>query len=278
MLVVLLFVSVGSIVLGQSRDQTANGKEIKGAFTLARAMELVYGSYDYSRMASKWTPNQTRNYPDPWPGTIDVWPLMDMPYVESSTAEHLLITNASPHSNDASLYTCHNCSPLIGLVLFSKTSDGWIVERSDLQFGNYGEFGKPPSFSVQPVGPNRYGLLMSTSFGSTGAWERTVTVIVPAQGKFLKAFEQKTEESYDYNCTSSDLPEHGLDGCVAYDGGFEMVPNPQSEYYDLVLTKHVYRSFSQKSPVGTTITRYRFDGSKYVPIESSPNKPAKSPN
>jgi hypothetical protein len=66
----------------QSQDQTANGREMTGAFTIARAMKLVYGSYDYSRMSSSWTPNQTRNYPNPWPNRIDVWLLMDMPYVE----------------------------------------------------------------------------------------------------------------------------------------------------------------------------------------------------
>jgi hypothetical protein len=169
----------------QSRDQTANGREMTGAFTIARAMKLVYGSYDYSRMSSSWTPNQTRNYPNPWPNRIDVWLLMDMPYVEDGAAKHLLITQALPRTTDPTEYTCHSCGPMIGFILFMKKTEGWVVEDSDLQFGNYGEFGHPPPFSLQPIGNNRYGIIMTTSFGSTGGWEESVIIIIPANGKFL---------------------------------------------------------------------------------------------
>lgn len=150
--------SLSASVFAQSRDQSANGREMKGTFTRLRAMELVYRSYDYYRMASRWTPNQTRNYPNAWPDTIDVWPLMDMPYVEDGTAKHLLITTALPRTTDPTENTCHACGPMIGFILFAKNTDGWVVEASDLQFGNYGEFGQPPPFSLQPIGANRYGL------------------------------------------------------------------------------------------------------------------------
>jgi len=261
-----LFLCFNSCALAQSRDQTANGKEMNGAFTLARAMDLVYGSYDYSRMSSRWTPNQTRNYPDPWPDTIDVWPLMDMPYLEDTTAKHLLITEALPRTTDPTLYTCHLCSPMIGFILFAKNPDGWLVEASDLQFGNYGEFGRPPLLSLQPIGSNRCGITMTTSFGSTGEWEKSVTIIIPTNGKFLKVFGAQTEGSSDYNCSGT-LAEEQKNGCVAYDGDIEMSPHSGSEYFELVLSHRVYRSFSKKSPVGTTVTRYLFDGSKYVPVK-----------
>lgn len=272
-----MFLAFGSVVIAQSRDQTANGKEIKDAFTVARAMELVYGTYDYSQSVSRWTPNQTRNYPDPWPDTIDVSPLMDTAYVEDGTAKRLLVTWAIPKESFEGEFSCHSCAPIMGFTLFGKKADSWIVQDSDLQFGTYGEFGRPPSFSLQPIGRNRYGLMMTTSFGSTGEWEESVTIIVPHQGKFLKAFAAQIEGSDDWNCSGT-AAEDQKDGCVAYDGDIEMLPNSGSEYFDLLLTKRVYRSFSKKQPVGITFTRYRFDGSKYVPVESSPNKAAQSPN
>jgi hypothetical protein len=153
---------------------------------------------------------------------------------------------------------------MIGFILFMKKTEGWVVEDSDLQFGNYGEFGHPPPFSLQPIGNNRYGIIMTTSFGSTGGWEESVIIIIPANAKFLKAFSAQTEGSDDWNC-SRKLAEEQKNGCVAYDGDIEMLPDSGSEYFDLCLTRRVYRSFSKKQPVGTTLTRYRFNGSKYVP-------------
>jgi hypothetical protein len=133
----LIFSSVG---LGQSRDQSANGLELKGLFTPARAMKLIYGSYDNSGRTSQWMPKTTKSYPNSWPDNVEA-------------------------------------------------EDG-------------------------------------------------------CSGK-----------------VKADM----IDYCVAYDGDLDVVPDPQSDYYDLLLTKSVYRSWSKKIPVGTTVTRYRFDGSKYVP-------------
>lgn len=251
--------SLHASVFAQSRDQSANGREMKGAFTFARAMELIYGSYDYSQMLSRWTQGQTKQPPK----SLDVGPLMDMPYVENGTAKHLVITTASPQTTDPTEYTCHSCAPLIGLVLFERISDRWVVEASDLQFGSYGAFGQPPPFSLVPIGTGRYGLIMTTSFGSTGEWEKSVTIIIPANGRFLKAFAAQTEGSSDWNC-SRNAEEEKKNGCVAYDGDVEMLPSSGSEYFDLLVTKRVYRSFSKKQPTGTTVTRYRFDGSKYI--------------
>lgn len=264
LLAVLLFLAFDSVVIAQSRDHTANGKAINGAFTLARAMELAYGSYDHSQMVSRWTPNQTRNYPDPWPDTIDVNPLMNTPYVEDGKAKHLLVTWAIPKESFEGEFSCHSCAPMIGFTLFAKKAYSWIVEDSDLQFGTYGEFGRPPLLSLQPIGNNLYGITMTTSFGSTGEWEQSVTIIIPKDGKFLKAFSAQTEGSDDWDCSRNEADEK-KNGCVAYDGDIDMLPTSGSEYFDLLLSKRVYRSFSKAQPVGSTFTRYHFDGSKYVP-------------
>ena len=169
-----------------------------------------------------------------------------------------------PTEKDPGEFSCHNCGVLIGLALFARIPGGWRVEASDLQFGNYGAFGQPPPFSLLPIGTDRYGLMMTTSFGSTGEWEKTVTIIIPTKGKFVKAFSAQTEGSSDWNC-SENVAEEQQNGCVAYDGDVHMLPSSDSKYFDLLVTKRVYRSFSKKQPVGTTLTRYRFDGSKYVP-------------
>jgi len=254
-----------SAIFAQSTDHSANGLELKGAFTPARAMKLIYGSYDNSGEISQWKLKRTKSYPSRWPDNIDVGVLLDSPFVESGVPKHLFVTWARPKERSQGEFTCHSCGVLIGIALFSQNSDKWRVDASDLQFGEYGEFGEPPSISLQPVGPDRYGLLIPSSFGSGGIATDSIAVIIRHAGEFLNALSGQIAESWDDDGCSGTVTAERKESCFAYDGDFEMVPNAHAKYYDLVLTKHVYRSFSKKNPVGTTVTRYRFDGSKYIP-------------
>lgn len=270
-----------SLLCGQtlawSKDHSVNGLVLEGAFTPDRAMELIYkGRFDHFNGSSEWTPNQVRNYPNSWPDQIDVAVLLNAAYVESNVPKHLLVTWARPEMHYDGDFSCHQCPVLIGLALFAKQPNGWRVEASDLQFGYYGSGGEPPPVSLQPLGLNRYGLLIRAPYDMSGeAWD-AATLVVP-QGTFLKAFASEMD---DTGCEYSSIKPRPSDDCISYESSLDFVPDPKSDYYVLILTKHIYRSLSKKNPVGTTITRYRFDGSKYVPVQSaSPaNGSAQPPN
>lgn len=263
----LVFIALASCssTWSQSTDHSANGRELNGAFTSARAMTLIYGSFDHAEGVSKWNPKPTASYPRSWAArSIRVTLVLNASFVESGLSRHLLVTTAIPNEGSQGEFTCHSCGTLIGFALFTKTSAGWRIDASDLQFGEYGAFGNPPPLSLQPIGRNRYGITITTSFGSTGEWEQSVTIIIPADGKFLKAFSAQTGGSDDWDCSRNTADEK-KNSCVAYDGDINMLPAPRSEYFDLLLSKRVYRSFSTAQPVGSTFTRYHFNGSKYVP-------------
>lgn len=264
----------------QSKDHSANGRFLEGSFTAARAMELIYGHpYDAMNGISDWEPNQAHTYPNGWPDKIDVDVLLDAPYIESEIPEHLLVTWAKPNMHVADSYGCHECGVLIGITLFAKTSDGWRVKASDLQFGYYGGWGHPPDrISVQPIGASHYGLTIYWQNEGQGIVNQGIVIIVPTGDTFAKAFDSELADSWDEDGCSGKVRVDLVDDCFAYDGDVDFLHNAHSDYYDLVLTKRIYRSLSKKNPVGTTSTRYRFDGSKYVPVESSPNKAAQSPN
>lgn len=249
---------------GQGKSKNINGLQLRGAFTAARAMSAIYGSYDYLE-GSKWTPEEAKTYPRFWPNTVVVTVLLDGFYIESGVPKHLLVTSAIPNASDKPDYTCHGCGVLIGLILFGKNREGWRVESSDLQFGEYGQFGHPPAVSVQPLGPNHFGLQIPESFGTQGAVLDSVTIILPKGGQFLKVFTKTIAASWPEQFCSGDVPPDEADGCYAYDGSIETLAAPDAEYYDLVLTKRVYRTTSRRVPEGTTTVTYRFDGSKYVP-------------
>jgi len=109
------------LIKAQSKDHSANGLILKGSFTPARAIELIYkGAYDDFNGSSEWRPNQTKSYPDSWPDKIDVTPLFDGAYVESGIPKHLLVTWARPEMHIDGDYACHQCRTLIGLAIFVK--------------------------------------------------------------------------------------------------------------------------------------------------------------
>lgn len=259
-----------SMVFAQSKDHSANGLELKGAFTPARAMKLIYGSYDNSQEVSKWIPKPAKSYPRGWPTKdVEAGVVLNAPFVDSTQSRHLLVTWARPTGGFQGEFTCHSCGVLIGLALFTRTPNGWQVTASDLQFGEYGEFGGPPTISLQPLGPNRYGLLISAQFGSAGVATNSVTIVVPRGRKFLKAFSKETVGSWYEDGCSGKAKAIMINYCFAYDGDIDFVPGSQSDYYDLLLTKRIYRSISKKHPIGVTVTRFKFNGWKYVPVSSN---------
>ena len=97
------------------------------------------------------------------------------------------------------------------------------------------------------------------------AWH-WLTITTPSDSGFLKAFASEIADSWPDVCSNAS-PRKQTDDCAAYDGDVDFVPGSPSDYFDLLLTKRIYRSISKKHPVGVTVTRYRFDGSKYVPAK-----------
>lgn len=250
----------------QDRDMTATGLAFDGTFTPARAMKLIYGSYDNSEQQSVWTPKQTDTYPKSWPDDLYVHILLDASYVQSDIPKHLLVTWASPTESGNDEFSCHACGVLIGLTLFSKTKGGWRAEASDLQFAEEGVLGQPPTISLQPVGVDRFGLLMVSPDNHGGEVTEFLSIFVCKGTGFVKAFGNQTADSMDSD-TWNDIcakPQGSDNFCVEYEGSIDFVPRSGSAYYDLLLTKHIYHSSYKKMPTGTAVTRFHFDGSKYV--------------
>jgi len=230
-------------------------------------MNIVYGSYDDRQGVSVWQPKRAKTYPEFWPDSVNVRVLLDASYVESGAPRHLVVTWALPKESHGGEFTCHACGVLIGVILFAKEQNDWRVEASDLQFAEYGEYGAPPHIYLQPIGPDRFGLMMTESESYQGENGAAVRIIVPRNGRFLEAFSMPVaytldpETWNDAGCLKLTKP---AEACVDYDGGVDFAPGPQPQYYDLLVTKRVYRTSSTAIRSGTTVSRFYFNGSKYV--------------
>ncbi|MGC2107903.1 MAG: hypothetical protein WA655_00205 [Candidatus Korobacteraceae bacterium] len=224
-------------------------------------MELFYDSYEPIAGSAHWNLEGENPNPAFWPKTVDVYVLLDVPYVESHIPKHLLVTWARPFTvPDNGEFTCHSCGVLLGASVFAKNAHGWVVEVATLDLGEYGTFGQPPTVTLQPVGAQHYGLRIRKEFASTGAVERSLALFLPIRGAFVKAFSSAIEENEDPKYD----PESNAASSSVYDGDIDMQPNPHSDYYDILLTKRTYNPKAPKAPAQVVVTRFRFNGEKYV--------------
>lgn len=227
-------------------------------------MTFLYGSYNDADEFSTWKPKRQKSFPHGWPDQVKVHELLDASYVEAGRSAHLLVTWAKPEETMEGEYSCHGCGVLIGLARFTKDSNGWRADAEDLQYGEYGEWGYAPTIYLQPLGPEHFGLMMDTSFSSGGVYEEFETILIPEDGKFETAFSQQVAQTWDEDGCSGTVTSKRAESCIAYEGGISCVPETGSEYYDLLLTKRVYKSLSKKAPLGITITRFHFSGTRYI--------------
>jgi hypothetical protein len=267
-LVLLCLTSSGG---AQTRDFSANGQFFPGEYTTAKAMERAYGGFDSKSMSSVWTPSQSPVYEERWPDQIRVHPLKDFAYIQGGVPRHLLVTWSKPDETAMEEYSCHACGVLLGVVAFEKVEGGWKVEASNLQLAVGGASGHPPEAKLLRLGNSTFGFALQVGDIHGGELTEGLEMYGPLSGTFTEWFVTELEDldpEHDFDETCRGLSEGEMDGtCVWYRKTYSMAPRRGYEMYDLLVRRRVVRSFSKKTPVGTTVQHFRFDGKKYVALK-----------
>jgi hypothetical protein len=261
-LVLLCLISSGG---AQSRDFLANGEFFPGEYTTAKAMEMVYGGFDPKSMSSVWNPMRGPVYKEHWPDQIRVNPLEDFTYIQGAVPRHLLVTWAKPEETAKEEFSCHACGVLLGVVAFEKVDGGWKVEASNLQLAVGGAWRDPPNVKLLRLGNCTFGFALQVDDMHGGEVTEDFEMYGPLSGTFTKWFAAELqdldpEHEFDETCRR-------LSTCVWYRKTYSMAPRRGYEMYDLWVRERVVRSFSKKTPVGTTVQRFRFNGKKYVALK-----------
>ena len=268
LLVILCFVQP---VFGQDRDFSANCEFLAGAYSNVRAMDLVYDAYDTKSASSVWTPKQGPEYEEHWPDQIRVHLLKEFTYIQGGVPRHLLVTWAKPDETAMEEYSCHACGVLLGVVAFEKVAGGWKVEASNLQLAIGGAWGHPPDAKLLRLGNSTFGFTLQVDDIHGGEVTDGLEMYGPLSGTFTKWFAAEMEDldpehEFDETCRGlSEAETHGT--CVWYSKTYSIAPRRGYEMYDLLVRRRVVRSFSKKTPVGTTVQRFRFNGKRYVALK-----------
>ena len=138
-----------------------------GAFTQARAMQLLFGNYDPSSKISIWTTYMASNDGENRYGlaTLKASPVLFKPFRENNTDKYLLIANTEPQKDDEMGFSCHACYGLPSVAVFANVGGSWRVEMALKHGGEIGGYGNPGTPSLVKVGPDKFAVKFSWDNG-----------------------------------------------------------------------------------------------------------------
>lgn len=157
------------------------------------------------------------------------------------------------------LTDCHPCGAKIGGVVFVKRDGAWLEETRNDHIVETGSFGRAPKGQLMQIGADQYGVVIRSTYTSTGNSAESTFVIAYLNGKlsFLNSITTAEAEvvrnSWSYTST------------------LEFIPGEQLDFYDLKIvsvgTKYIEHEISQFEEVRI----YTLQDDNYILQESRDN-------
>jgi hypothetical protein len=142
----------------------------QGPFSTDEALNQLYHKYDPVAKTAQWvcTKDQLSKGMHPgWPclkedTAVSVSVILTAQVPEGDATKTYLATSAEP-SQAPGGYSCHACAPAIGAAVFVWQGQHWALESANAAIVFSGGWGRPPSVELVAVGPQKHGLLLSSS-------------------------------------------------------------------------------------------------------------------
>lgn len=289
----------GLFVLGGCQRKPAP-VEAPRPFVLADAMQHWYGRYDPSTQTAR------ANLPElpsvdlvgSWfapSDPVDIVVIFDAGYLQAGHPRHVVVTAAVPHRSDKpgrpgdDLFDCITCRPVIGMAVFTRRLNTWLLEDANDAVDLAGGNGKPPSVKLVTIGTDLHGIRLESHTVADDFTSASVSVLVPWQEDVIRAFHEETAYSNRGACG----PASPLrDPCYAWQRTDRFADVPGQDYDDLVLTgsgtqpppdldtalrparaahgKQKPSAPAEPAPIPyTSVERLRFKEGKYVPMQDT---------
>jgi hypothetical protein len=196
-------------------------------FDLAAEMIALYGNYDPSTGIAGVTlpPGETLDEK----AAVDVHPLFVASVPDTGNTEVFLVTFAVPSDDD---FSCHVCTPLLGVSLFKKSVSGWTVEASQqLKIGG-GVDGNPPQAELFQFGPQHFGIKLKLDSSAQGEEATDVSFLVPWAGSFSNSLNVRIENDNLEGCGPQSYRQSL---CFSFHKTIKFVAGDDPEYYDVII-------------------------------------------
>jgi hypothetical protein len=267
-------------------------------FVLADAMAHWYGRYDPATQTARANlpEHPSVDLAGSWfapKDPVDIVVVFDAAYLQAGHPRHIVVTAAVPHRSDKpgrpadDLFNCITCRPVIGMAVFTRRLNTWLLEEENDAVDLAGGNGRPPSIKLVTLGTDLHGLRLESHTQADDFASTSISFLVPWQEDVVRAFAGETAYSNRNACG----PESALrDPCFAWQRADTLVPVPGQDYDDLVLTgsgtqpppeiesgkaakpTRVHGRQKPEPPAVpaaipyTSVERLRFRDGKYVPL------------
>jgi hypothetical protein len=270
-------------------------------FVLADAMQHWYGRYDPATQTAR------ANLPDhpsvditgSWfapKDPVDIVVIFDIGYLQAGHPRHVVVTAAVPHRSDKpgrpgdDSDNCLMCRPVIGMAVFTRRLNTWLLEDQNDAVDLAGSRGLPPAIKLVTLGNDLHGIRMESHTEASDFSSTTLSLLVPWQEDVVRAFTGETAYS-NRNACGPDSPLR--DPCYAWQRADTFTAVPGQDYDDLVLTgsgtqpppatdtakpakaARVHGKQKPEPPAApaaipyTSVERLRFRDGHYVPLPDS---------
>lgn len=217
----------GSAALTIERRIITEGS-IPADFTVAKAMSILYGNFDGETKSSIADLPPLPDSSLTLPKQNETYPFFIGQVTESGGSKIFFGTYASAEGY------CHACAVLIGMAVFVRGHDDWVVESATKKAIFDGEWGEPPTPRILRIGPSHAAVELEVAgFYSNAA------ILVPWNGEIRGAFSEIVGEGNGQVCSdeSSEGDEDSApQPCVRSDKKISFAPGANPDYYDMILT------------------------------------------
>ncbi len=159
--------------------------------------------------------------------------------------------------------SCHACAPEIGAITYKKQLNGWEVISKQARFTSFGSWGEvsddqPELFALSKLTTS---FLLDTSYSSTGMSTSGKAIFSFAGDAWRDLGTITTEEDNSGACDETVPPtDEYYRKCWQYSGKISIVPKPNTQYPDLLVTR--IGTFPDDDKVKNKL--YTFNGNEYV--------------
>jgi hypothetical protein len=218
------------------------GLAFNGEFLPEKAMVALYGSFDSAKGSSQWAPSAAeRRRPQRFNAFSDTMWFLARPWkwgtYREGEQEKMLFLTQSGYS--------HREPTVVGGGIFSKTEEGWRLERANRVVTTLGAYvdveASDHHISVQGVGERGFVAVLSTDFHHSGAIWASLVLLSDMEGQesinevgTMDRIGQ--DDSGVFQAGEEEEDDPSRPACCAYDSTWKLVPDPDHTLPELVVT------------------------------------------
>jgi hypothetical protein len=220
----------------------------QGSFSTDEALRQLYHNYDPAKKTAQWQcaiepsaegPDRLCQYlqganvkDDP---TVSVSVILTAQVPEGDATRIYIATSAIP-SRYPGEFDCHACVPATAAAVFIWQGQRWVLESANAAAAYLGGWGEPPRADLITIGPEKHGLLLSSTDMGQGFVSSSKELLAPL-GKSVNEIWNLGDEDDNINAIDPkdkllNMPVCRASAAFRFLAGDEAASD-KSDYYDI---------------------------------------------